>query len=238
MKCNLASCLRGTIAAVFILRRLQEECHAKGKKLYMCFVDLDKSLDRVPRKVMDWAMRKKGIPEVFVSSAMCLYEGVKPKVRVDSELSEELEVKIVMHQGSVLTPLLLAVVVDVVTEFVCKGALSELLYADDLVLMSETIMGLRNKFLKWKEAFESKGLKVNLEKTKAMISDSITKDGMSKSKVDPCGVCSWRVKSNSDLCLWCGEWIYGRCAGVKRLTPKIKRNFACTKCEVNIGEAV
>ena len=37
--------------------------------------------------------------------------------------------------------------VDVVTEFVRKGALSELLYANDLVLMTETIEGLRNKFL-------------------------------------------------------------------------------------------
>ena len=30
---------RGTIYAVFILRRLQEEYHANWKKLYMCFVD-------------------------------------------------------------------------------------------------------------------------------------------------------------------------------------------------------
>ena len=35
-----------------------------------------------------------------------------------------------------------------------EGALSELLYAYDIVLMSETIEGLRNKFLKWVEAFE------------------------------------------------------------------------------------
>ena len=48
-------------------------------------------------------------------------------------------------------------------------ALSELLYADDLVLMSETIEGLGNKFLKWKKAFERKGLKVNLGKTKVML---------------------------------------------------------------------
>ena len=45
-------------------------------------------------------------------------------------------------------------------------ALRELLYADDLVLMSETIEGLRNKLLKLKEAFESKGLKVILVKTR------------------------------------------------------------------------
>ena len=47
-------------------------------------------------------------------------------------------------------------VVDVVTEFAREGALGELLCADNLVLMSETIEGLRNKFLKWKEPFESK----------------------------------------------------------------------------------
>ena len=41
---------------------------------------------------------------------------------------------------------------------------TKLLYADDLVLMSDTIKGLRNKFIKWKEAFESKALKVNLGK--------------------------------------------------------------------------
>ena len=33
--------------------------------------------------------------------------------------------------------------------------------------MSETIEELINKFLKWKEAFESKGLKVNIEKNKS-----------------------------------------------------------------------
>ena len=38
-----------------------------------------------------------------------------------------------------------------------EGALSELMYADDLDLMSETIKRIRNKFLKWKEAVESKG---------------------------------------------------------------------------------
>ena len=43
-----------------------------------------------------------------------------------------------------------------------EGALSELLYADDLVVMSETIEGLRSKFLKWKDAFECNGLRVNL----------------------------------------------------------------------------
>ena len=54
--------------------------------------------------------------------------------------------------------------VDVVTELTRVGVLGELLFADDAVLMSETIEGLRNKLIKLKEAFESKCLKVNFEK--------------------------------------------------------------------------
>ena len=62
-----------------------------------------------------------------------------------------------VHQGSALSPLLFAIVVDVVTESVRSGSMSEMLYADDLVLTSKTLVGLRKKFWKWKEAFESKG---------------------------------------------------------------------------------
>ena len=50
------------------------------------------------------------------------------------------------------------------------GVLSLLLYADDLVLMSETIKGLRNEFMKWLKSFESKGLKVDLWKAKFEVS--------------------------------------------------------------------
>ena len=74
---------------------------------------------------------------------MRLYEGAQTRVRVDCDLSEEFEVKVGMHQGSVLSPFLLAVVVDVVSEFAREGVLSELLYADDLILMSDTMKGLR-----------------------------------------------------------------------------------------------
>ena len=98
----------------------------------MCFVDLEKAFDTIPRQVLEWALRKEEIPEVLVRSMMSLYEGAKTRVRVDSELSEEFEVKMGMHQGSVLSPFLFAVVVDVVTEFAREGVLSELLYANDL----------------------------------------------------------------------------------------------------------
>ena len=71
-----------------------------------------------------------------------------------------------------------------------------------------------------------------------MVSGSITKDGLSKSKVYPCGVCSLKVKANSVLCVQCEKFIHGKCHGLKRVTPKLSRNFTCRKCEGNIGEVV
>jgi len=51
-------------------------------------------------------------------------------------------VKASVHQGSVLSPLLFAIVVDVVTESTRESLMNEILYADDLVLMAETMVGL------------------------------------------------------------------------------------------------
>ena len=48
------------INAVFILRS-QEEYLDKEKKLYMCFTDLEKAFDRILRKVLEWAMRKREV---------------------------------------------------------------------------------------------------------------------------------------------------------------------------------
>ena len=80
---------RGTIDGAFMLRRMQEEYHANGKNLYMCLEDLEKAFDIVQWKVLKWAMRKKGIPEVLVRTVISQYEGAKITVMVDSELSEQ-----------------------------------------------------------------------------------------------------------------------------------------------------
>ena len=105
-------------------------------------------------------------PEAKVRAVMSLYEGAKTRVRVGLELSEDFEVKVGVHQGSALSVLLFAIVVDMITESVRNGLMSERLCADDLVLTSETMEGLREKFWKWKEAFERKGLKVNSARQK------------------------------------------------------------------------
>ena len=73
--------------------------------------------------------------------------------------------------------------------------MKEILCADDLILKSEGIENLKEKFLKWKEAFENKEIKVNLKKTKEMVSGS--NGEVIKGKVDPCAKCGKREMANS-----------------------------------------
>ena len=159
---------KGTTHALFILRRMQQEFRGREKKLYMCFVDLEKAFDRVPRKVMEWALIKKGWAEVLVQAVMSLYEGSRTKVRVGSGTSDEFGVRVGVHQESVLSR---------------EGLLNEILYADDLVLMSESLENLRERFQRWRRALEGKGLKVNVGKTKMMVSG--TEGEITSSKIDP-----------------------------------------------------
>ena len=92
---------------------------------------------------------------------------------------------------------------------------NELLYADDIVLVSKTMEDLKNRLWNWKDALESKGLKVNSRKTKLMASGS--EGELFKSKIDSCGVCGRRVMANSVLCTKCGNWVRGRCTKIKRV---------------------
>ena len=53
------------------------------------------------------------------------------RVIVESEFYEELDIKVGMHQGSVLSPFLFAFVVEVVAELAREGVPCELMYVDE-----------------------------------------------------------------------------------------------------------
>ena len=36
----------------------------------------------------------------------------------------------------------------------------------------------------------------------------------------------------------CGKWIHGRCVKVKRVTPRLGRNFVCGKCKKQVDDGL
>ena len=75
-----------------------------------------------------------------------------------------------MHQGSALSPLLFVIVMEAISREFRFALLWELLYADDLAVIAETKEELINRLNEWKDNIESKGMRVNMNKTKVMIS--------------------------------------------------------------------
>ena len=144
---------------------------------------------------------------------MCLYEGAKTAVRTDDGLSEWFDVKVGLHQGSALSPFLFIIVMEVVSREIRGDLPWELLYADDLVLLAESEVDLKEKLKNWKVMMEAKGMKVNLAKTKVMWMGS-RKDHMEIGKF-PCAVCGRGVGSNSILCGRCKKWTQSAAAGLK-----------------------
>ena len=140
------------------------------------------------------AEKEVGVGKVGSGSNVDL-QGAKTWVQVGSGHTEKFDVFVGVHQGSVLSPFSFSIVLDALSEDGRKGALYELLYADDLVLMVETIEELEIQFIRWKAAFERKGLKVNLGKTKVMEIGG-GRRAVVLAKIDPCSVCGTRAKVN------------------------------------------
>ena len=104
----------------------------------------------------------------------------------------------------------------------------ELLYADDLVLMADSMEMLTVKVKRWRSGLEEKGLRINVAKTKVMKCCDMS-SRREKSGKFPCGVCGRGVGANSIKCISCMSWNHKKCSGVKgRLQDVV--DFQCTKC--------
>ena len=160
---------RGTTDTIFVVRQLQEKYLAANKRLYMAFIDLENAFDRVPRKIIWWALRKLGVEEWIVQLVQGMYANARSHVRVGEGFSEEFEVKVGVHQGSVLSPLLFIIVLEALSREFRSGVPWEDLYADDLVIIAESLEECVRRLLTWKETMEKKRLRVNAGKTKIMI---------------------------------------------------------------------
>jgi hypothetical protein len=160
---------RGTVDAVYIMRQIQEKTLEGNKKKYWAFVDLEKAFDRVPRDLIYWSLRKRGVTEELVDMIKAMYTDARTTVRCKAGMTEFFEVKVGVHQGSRLSPLLFIIVLDVISEGIVRDMPWNILYADDLVIMADTEEELQQRLLEWQNCLESKGLKVNTGKTEVML---------------------------------------------------------------------
>jgi len=101
---------RGTTDAIFIVRQMQEKFLAKKQEVWMAFVDLEKAFDRVPREVVWWALRKMKVDEWLVRVIQAMYEEVSTAVKLGEKESCAFPVRVGLHQGSVLSPLLFIII--------------------------------------------------------------------------------------------------------------------------------
>src|SRR5260221_3919772 len=143
--------------------------------------------------------------------------------------SDSFEVKVGLHQGSVLSPLLFVIVMDMVSKELHEGLPWELLYADDLVLMAESEEELREKLLKWKVGMEAKDLKVNVGKTKLMLGGCGMGD-VEESGTWHCGACGKGVGSNSLHCTSCLKWVHKNCSGISGSLQAASVTYVCKRC--------
>ena len=142
---------RGTSDAIFIVRQLQEKYLTKEKILYVAFIDLEQAFDRVPHEVLWWAMRWLLIPEWLIGTVQAMYAAwARSRVRVNNSFRTVFKVQVGVHQGSVLSPLLVTIVLEVLSRGFRTGCPWELLYANNLVIISESLGGVLEKLWVWR----------------------------------------------------------------------------------------
>ena len=106
---------KSTTEPIFALRMMQEKHLEKRQYLHMIFVDLEKAYDRVPRDIIWWALRKKQVGEEYIKVIQDMYDGCTTSVRTLIGSTESFEVKVGLHQGSALSPLLFIIIMDVIS---------------------------------------------------------------------------------------------------------------------------
>ena len=105
--------------------------------IHKVFVNLENAFDHVPREVIWWSLRRKAVLEREIKAIMEMYTNIETSVMVEYTRSESFDVKVGVHQGSILSSLLFALVMDEVTKDIREGVVKEMMYADDVVLVGD-----------------------------------------------------------------------------------------------------
>ena len=171
-----------TFDHIFTLNAIVEKCFSKkGGKLYACFVDLRKAFDSVQHDSLFEIMLKIGIHGKFMKAVMAIYNEVQACVRIDDRFIDFFDCPVGVRQGCILSPELFSIFINEIATTVDEKGIHGiqllpglveifiLLFADDIVLLSDTARGLQNQIDILNTACKKLSLNVNKDKTKIMV---------------------------------------------------------------------
>ncbi|KAK3528476.1 hypothetical protein QTP70_000115 [Hemibagrus guttatus] len=150
---------KSTTDAIFALRILIKYRDGQ-RELHCVFVDLEKAYDRVPREELWYCMRKSGVAEKYVRVVQDMYERSRTVVRCAVGQTEEFNVEVGLHQGSALSPFLFAIVMDQLSEEVRQESPWTMMFADDIVICSESREQVGENLERWRKGQSDQSLNI------------------------------------------------------------------------------
>ena len=148
------------------------------KKLYTAFVDFRKAYDHINRTLLLFKLQKMGIQGLFYENLKQLHNSTLYMIKVEGGYLDPIKSELGLLQGGILSPILFNLYIDDIKEIFDEKCdpvdlhdtkLSHLLYADDLILLSNTEEGLKQNLRNLETYCEKWKLEVNISKTKIII---------------------------------------------------------------------
>lgn len=171
---------------IFVLKTLIDSFKSQKKTLYTCFIDLSKAFDTVWREGLYYKLLKLGVSSKFVNVLKSLYSNINSKIKVKNLLSKSINIDIGTRQGCNLSPSLFNIYLNDLPKLLdhnkCDPVLlydkyiNILMYADDIVLMSSSKLGLQNCLNTFEQFCGKWKLKINHKKTKIILFNSRKSD--------------------------------------------------------------
>ncbi|KAI3358314.1 hypothetical protein L3Q82_014756 [Scortum barcoo] len=106
---------RGTLDQLYTLRRVHrvlEGLWEFAQPVHMCFVDLEKAFDRVPRGILWGVLREYGVRGPLLRAVRSLYDRSRSLVRIAGSKSDLFPVHVGLRQGCPLSPVLFIIFMD------------------------------------------------------------------------------------------------------------------------------
>uniref|UniRef100_A0A8C6MJS2 Reverse transcriptase domain-containing protein n=1 Tax=Nothobranchius furzeri TaxID=105023 RepID=A0A8C6MJS2_NOTFU len=168
---------RGTLDQLYTLRGILEGAWEFAQPVYMCFVDLEKAFDRVPWGALWGVLREYGVPGPLIRAVRSLHDRCQSLVRVAGSKSGSFPVRVGLHQGCPLSPILFITFMDRISrcsqdvEGIHFGGLRirSLLFADDLVLLASSECDLQLSLERFAAECETAGMRISSSKSETMV---------------------------------------------------------------------